>query len=111
LRLAFSFAEPNPQPSVEPKPLALSRRHRDDITLEPVQAGITLTVLPFVLPEEQIRLDLEIIASVFVPTLENVQLVVNKSSATSTVRIGAGQTLVIVGQKQEPAPHTLENSC
>lgn len=73
----------------------------DEITLNPVQSGLTLKVLLFVLPDEQIRLELEISLSVFVPSVGNVSLTRNRSDARSTIRIGAGQTLVIGGLMTE----------
>lgn len=73
----------------------------DEVTLEPVTSGISLSITPFVLPDEQIRLDLMISASQFTPSLQNVSLTRSRSDATSTIRIGAGQTLVIGGLMSE----------
>jgi len=69
----------------------------DEITLEPVTSGITLNILPFELPDEQIRMDVEVSTSRFVPSLDNINLARARSDAASTVRIGAGETLVIGG--------------
>ena len=68
-----------------------------DITLEPVTSGIKMNFVPFLLPDEQIRMDMEVSVSQFVPTLDNVSLARSRSDASSTVRIGSGETLVIGG--------------
>ena len=75
----------------------------DEVTLEPVSSGIILTITPFLLPDEQIRLDIHINATQFIPSLRNVSLTRSRSEATSTIRIGAGQTLVIGGLMKEEA--------
>jgi hypothetical protein len=68
-----------------------------DVTLEPVTSGVTMTITPFLLPDEQIRMDLQVSVSQFVPTLDNVQLARSRSDASSTMRIASGETLVIGG--------------
>jgi Bacterial type II and III secretion system protein len=73
----------------------------DDITLEPVTSGVSLTITPFELPDEQIRMDVQVTLSRFVPNLDNVNLARTRSDATSTVRVGAGETLVIGGLMAE----------
>ena len=77
--------------------------NRDEVTLEPVTSGIRLRIKPFVLPDEHIRLDLDISASQFVPSVGNASLTRTRSDATSTIRIGAGATLVIGGLMAELA--------
>ncbi len=72
-----------------------------EITLQPVTSGITMTITPFLLPEEQIRMDLAVSVSQFIPTLDNVQLARSRSDASSTMRIGSGETIVIGGLKAE----------
>ncbi len=72
-----------------------------DVTLEPVTSGVIMTITPFLLPEEQIRMDLDVSVSRFVPTLDNVALARSRSSATSMMRIGSGETLVIGGLMAE----------
>jgi len=88
---------------VEDRYVTTFQSNSDEVTLEPVTSGISLTITPFVLPDEQIRLELDISASQFVPSLENVSLTRTRSEATSTIRIGAGQTLVIGGLMAEEA--------
>ncbi len=68
-----------------------------EVTLEPVTSGVTMTMTPFLLPEEQIRMDIEVSVSQFVPTLDNVALARSRSDASSTMRIGSGETLIIGG--------------
>jgi hypothetical protein len=72
-----------------------------DVTLEPVTSGVTMTMTPFLLPDDQIRMDMAISVSQFVPTLDNVQLARSRSDASSTMRIGSGETLVIGGLMAE----------
>lgn len=86
---------------VEDRFVTTFRGNSDEVTLEPVTSGITLRMTPFVLPDEQIRLDLSISASQFTPSLDNVSLTRSRSEASSTIRIGAGQTLVIGGLMSE----------
>lgn len=69
----------------------------DDVSLEQVTSGITVTIQPFQLPEEQIRLDLAISSSQFIPTLENISVARSRTDTNSMVRIGAGESLVIGG--------------
>jgi Bacterial type II and III secretion system protein len=73
----------------------------DEITLEPVTSGIVLNMTPFLLPDEQVRLDLSISASQFTASLGNTSLTRVRSDATTTIRIGAGHTLVIGGLMTE----------
>ena len=68
-----------------------------EVTLEPVTAGVEMTVTPFVLPNERIRMDVAVELSRFVPSLGNVQLATTRSKSTSTVRVGSGEPLVIGG--------------
>lgn len=68
-----------------------------EVTLEPVTSGVIMQMTPFVLPDEQIRMDLEVSVSQFVPSLNNVALARRRSDASSRMRIGAGETLVIGG--------------
>lgn len=68
-----------------------------DVTLEPVTSGVIMSMTPFLLPDEQIRMDLDVSVSRFVPTLDNVALARSRSSANSVMRIGSGETLVIGG--------------
>ena len=86
---------------VEDRYVTTFRGDSDEVTLEPVTSGIRLRIKPFVLPGEQIWLDLIISASQFIPSLQNVSLTRTRSDATSTIRIGAGQTLVIGGLMSE----------
>lgn len=72
-----------------------------DVTLEPVSSGVIMTMTPFLLPDEQIRMDLDVSVSRFVPTLDNVALARSRSEATSMMRIGSGETLVIGGLMAE----------
>jgi type II secretory pathway component GspD/PulD (secretin) len=60
-----------------------------------------MTMTPFLLPDDQIRMDMAISVSQFVPTLDNVQLARSRSDASSTMRIGSGETLVIGGLMAE----------
>jgi general secretion pathway protein D len=88
---------------VEDRYVTTFQGYGDEVTLEPVTSGISLTMTPFLLPDEQIRLDISISASQFVPSLGNVSLTRSRSEATSTIQIGAGQTLVIGGLMKEEA--------
>ncbi len=78
-----------------------------EITLEPVTSGVTMTMKPFLLPDEQIRMDLEVSVSQFVPTLGNVALARSRSDASSTMRIGSGETLVIGGLMAEQSSRSI----
>lgn len=68
-----------------------------EVSLEPVTSGVVMTMTPFLLPDEQIRMDMDVSVSRFIPTLDNVALARSRSSATSMMRIGSGETLVIGG--------------
>jgi hypothetical protein len=68
-----------------------------DVTLQPVTSGVIMSMTPFLLPDEQIRMDLDVSVSRFVPSLDNVALARSRSSANSVMRIGSGETLVIGG--------------
>jgi hypothetical protein len=78
-----------------------------DVTLEPVTSGVTMTITPFLLPDEQIRMDLQVSVSQFVPTLDNVQLARSRSDASSTMRIASGETLVIGGLMAEQSSRSI----
>jgi len=68
-----------------------------EFSLETVTSGVNLKITPVILPDEQVRLGLDVSSSQFVPSLNNASLARGRSSATSTVRIGSGNSLVIGG--------------
>ncbi len=68
-----------------------------EVTLQPVTAGITMTMTPFLLPEDEIRMDIQISVSQFTPTLNNVALARSRSDAVSTMRVHSGEPIVIGG--------------
>jgi hypothetical protein len=78
-----------------------------DVTLEAVTSGVTMTFTPFLLPDEQIRMDMQVSVSQFVPTLDNVQLARSRSDASSTIRIASGETLVIGGLMAEQSAKSI----
>ena len=82
---------------VEDRFVVTSSPSGDDVTLEPVTSGISLSLVPFALPEEQVRMDLAISVSEFIPSRGHAELTRTRSEATTTVRIGSGETLVIGG--------------
>ncbi|MBI2840823.1 MAG: hypothetical protein HYX75_21095 [Acidobacteria bacterium] len=62
-----------------------------------ITSGVTMTITPTVMPDGMIRMDLDVVDSQFVPTVENVAAEVDKNHASSTMQVESGQTIVIGG--------------
>lgn len=68
-----------------------------EVTLKPVSGGIIMEMTPFILPDEQVRIDLKVSSSSFSQTLDNVSLARSRSEVASTVHIALGKTFVVGG--------------
>lgn len=82
---------------VEDRYVTAFTENTGEVMLEPVTSGVVMEMTPFVLPDEQIRMDVDVSVSQFVPSLNNVALARRRSDTSSTMRVGAGETLVIGG--------------
>lgn len=67
------------------------------VTTQPISAGIILKITPTVLPDQRIRMDVEIEESQFIPTIENIATEVDKNSASTTMLLESGQAIIIGG--------------
>ncbi|HXG22617.1 MAG TPA: type II and III secretion system protein [Methylomirabilota bacterium] len=66
-------------------------------TTNPVSSGITLNITPTILPDEQIRMQVDVEDSLFIPTVQNVAVEVDKNAAQTVMRVASGQAIVIGG--------------
>ncbi|MGD9535582.1 MAG: type II secretion system protein GspD [Alphaproteobacteria bacterium] len=62
-----------------------------------VSAGVTLQVTPVVSADEQIRLDLQVEESQFVPTVGEALVEVDRNTAQTAMTVRSGQTIVVGG--------------
>jgi type II secretory pathway component GspD/PulD (secretin) len=65
---------------------------------DPVQAGISLAITPMVLKDQRVQLKLAVEDSSFIDTtIPNVSVVKDKNSATTSMLVESGQTVIIGG--------------
>lgn len=62
-----------------------------------VSTGVLLRLLPHVLPDSQVRVEISVEQSEFIPTEGNEALQLDKSAAQTVMQIRTGQTIVIGG--------------
>lgn len=62
-----------------------------------VSTGVILRLLPHVLPDSQVRVEISVEQSEFIPTEGNEAVQLDKSSAQTVMQIRTGQTIVIGG--------------
>lgn len=74
----------------------------------PVSSGITLNITPTILPDELIRMQVDVEDSQFIPTVQNVAVEVDKNAAQTVMHVASGQAIVIGGLTLNR--HTVGNS-
>ncbi len=66
-----------------------------------IESGVEFHITPMVLGEKMIRLNIDMSNKQFVPTQDNVDLLVDNSSAMTTLTLEDGQTAIIGGLKMK----------
>lgn len=62
-----------------------------------VSSGVVMNITPTVLPDDMIRMTVDVEDSQFIPTVQDVAVEVDKNAAQTVMRVESGQTIVIGG--------------
>jgi type II secretory pathway component HofQ len=68
-----------------------------EVNLEQISSGVTLDITPTVNLDGEIRLDIAITESQFIPSLENVEQRRSRNSVSTVTRVGDAETVIIGG--------------
>ncbi len=69
----------------------------NEVTLEKITSGVMLDILPVIAADETITLDINVVESRFIATLENVEQRRTRNTISTSTRVDDGQTVIIGG--------------
>jgi type II secretory pathway component GspD/PulD (secretin) len=68
-----------------------------NVSSQQVTTGVLLHLLPLIMPDSQVKLDVRVEQSEFIPTEGNETVQVDRSAAATIMQVRSGQTIVIGG--------------
>ncbi len=66
-------------------------------TTAPVSSGVLMSITPYAMPDDKIRIDVNVEDSAFIPTTGNVTVEVDKNAAQTSMLVDSGQSIIIGG--------------